>query len=165
MQSIGSHLQSIQQLIIFVESSKPKQKQIIGLKQKKTNKTIPLTSACRSYIVNRCSHTCLAPIFRPTAAFNFSMIQAIWKWRFTPGISNKWLSGPCLTTATWGCRKDLSQRELSFLWKLHCHWLKGMRRQITVVGQGPCYTHCQMAQGKHNCHWIRQVDSTIKSLI
>ena len=46
--------------------------------------------------------------------------------------------GPCLTTATWCCRKNFSQWECSFLWKLRCHWLKGLRqRQIAVVRQRP----------------------------
>ena len=46
--------------------------------------------------------------------------------------------GPCLTTATWCCRKNFSQWERSFLWKLRYHWLKRLRqRQITVVRQGP----------------------------
>ena len=51
----------------------------------------------------------------------------------------------CLTTATWRCRKNFSQWERSFLWKLCCHWLKGWRqRQIAVVRQGP---------GTHRSHW------------
>ena len=47
--------------------------------------------------------------------------------------------GPCLTTATWRCRNNFSQWECSFLWKLHCHWLKGLwQHQVTVVlRQGP----------------------------
>ena len=51
---------------------------------------------------------------------------------------NIFAAGLCLTTATWRCRKNFSQWELSFLWKLRCHWLKGLRqRQIPVVRQGP----------------------------
>ena len=51
---------------------------------------------------------------------------------------NIFAAGLCLTTATWRCRKNFSQWELSFLWKLRCHWLKGLRqRQIAVVRQGP----------------------------
>ena len=47
-------------------------------------------------------------------------------------------AGPCLTTATWRCRKNFSQWECSFLWKLRCHWLEFLRqRQIAVVRQGP----------------------------
>ena len=45
---------------------------------------------------------------------------------------------PCHTTATWRCRKNFSQWERSFLWKLRCHWVKGLRqRQIALVRQGP----------------------------
>ena len=45
--------------------------------------------------------------------------------------------GPCLTTVIWGCHKKFSQWEHSFLWKLCCHWLKGVwQRQITIVRQG-----------------------------
>ena len=47
-------------------------------------------------------------------------------------------TGPCFTTATWRCRKNFSQWERSFRWKLRCHWLKGLRqRQIAVVRQDP----------------------------
>ena len=50
--------------------------------------------------------------------------------------SEKQSPGPCLTTATWRCRKNFSQWEGSFLWKLCCHWLKGLRqRQIAVLRQ------------------------------
>ena len=46
--------------------------------------------------------------------------------------------GPCLTTATWRCRKNFSQWERSFHWKLHCHWLEFLRqRQIALVRQDP----------------------------
>ena len=46
-------------------------------------------------------------------------------------------TGPCLTTATWRCRKNFSQWERSFLWKLRSHWLKGLRqRQIAVARPG-----------------------------
>ena len=49
-----------------------------------------------------------------------------------------WVPGPSLTTATWRCRKNFSQWECSFHWKLCCHWLEFLRqRQIAVVGQGP----------------------------
>ena len=48
--------------------------------------------------------------------------------------------GPCLTTATWRCRKNFSQWERSFHWKLRCHWLEFLRqRQIAVVRQGPAF--------------------------
>ena len=46
--------------------------------------------------------------------------------------------GPCLTTATRRCRKNFSQWERSFHWKLRCHWLEFLRqRQIAAVTQGP----------------------------
>ena len=51
-----------------------------------------------------------------------------------------WCPGPFLTTATWCCHKNFSQWERSFLWKLSCHWLKGLRqRQIAAVRVDPGY--------------------------
>ena len=48
------------------------------------------------------------------------------------------LPGPCLTTATWRCRKNFSQWECSFHWKLRCRWLEFLQqRQIAVIRQGP----------------------------
>ena len=32
-----------------------------------------------------------------------------------------------ITTVTCCCHKNFSQWECSFLWKLHCHWLKDLR--------------------------------------
>ena len=50
----------------------------------------------------------------------------------------RWWPGPCLTTTTWSCHKNFSQWGRSFLWKLSCHWLKGLRQhQVDVVRQGP----------------------------
>ena len=60
-------------------------------------------------------------------------------------------AGPYLTTATWRCRENFSQWERSFLWKLRCHWLKGLRqRKIAVVRQGPEY---QMRMRSSKCCW------------
>ena len=43
-----------------------------------------------------------------------------------------------LSPATWRCRKNFSQWDCSFLWKLRCHWLKFLRRVAkTLVIQGP----------------------------
>ena len=36
--------------------------------------------------------------------------------------------GPCITNVIATCRKNFSQWERSFLWKLRCHWLKFLRR-------------------------------------
>ena len=47
-------------------------------------------------------------------------------------------SGPCITNVIATCRKNFSQWESSFLWKLRCHWLKFLRRVAkTLVIQGP----------------------------
>ena len=35
---------------------------------------------------------------------------------------------PCITNVIATCRKNFSQWERSFLWKLRCHWLKFLRR-------------------------------------
>ena len=46
--------------------------------------------------------------------------------------------GPCITNIIATCRKNFSQWESSFLWKLRCHWLKFLRRVAkTLVIQGP----------------------------
>ena len=61
-----------------------------------------------------------------------------------PPAPSQW-PGPCLTTATWRCRKNFSQWECSFHWKLRYHWLEFLRqRQIAVVRQGP-----EMRKFKH----------------
>ena len=60
--------------------------------------------------------------------------DAIWRRRF----------GLCLTTATWRCRKNFSQWECSFHWKLRWNWLEFLRQhQIAVVRQGPGWTLAQ----------------------
>ena len=47
-------------------------------------------------------------------------------------------AGPCITNVIATCRKNFSQWESSFLWKLRCHWLKFLRRVAkTLVIQGP----------------------------
>ena len=49
-----------------------------------------------------------------------------------------WLAGPCITNVIATCRKNFSQWESSFLWKLRCHWLKFLRRVAkTLVIHGP----------------------------
>ena len=46
------------------------------------------------------------------------------------------IHGPCLTTAIWRCRKNSSQWQRSFQWKLYSHWLKFLRqRHVAVVRQ------------------------------
>ena len=46
--------------------------------------------------------------------------------------------GPCITNVIATCRKNFSQWERSFHWKLRCHWLKYLRRVAkTLVIQGP----------------------------
>ena len=48
------------------------------------------------------------------------------------------MPGPCITNVFATCRKNFSQWESSFLWKLRCHWLKFLRRVAkTLVIQGP----------------------------
>ena len=50
--------------------------------------------------------------------------------------------GPCITNVIATCRKNFSQWESSFLWKLRCHWLKFLRRVAkTLVIQGPGSLH------------------------
>ena len=46
--------------------------------------------------------------------------------------------GPCITNVFATCRKNFSQWESSFLWKLRYHWLKFLRRVAkTLIIQGP----------------------------
>ena len=48
--------------------------------------------------------------------------------------------GPCITNVIATCRKNFSQWERSFLWKLRCHWLKFLRRVAkNVSNTGPCF--------------------------
>ena len=53
------------------------------------------------------------------------------------------IPGPCITNVIATCRKNFSQWERSFLWKLRCHWLIFLRRVAqTLVIQGPgLYTY------------------------
>ena len=75
---------------------------------------------------------------------NWWILIVYWLWRWSNHTTNTWqqgthsVTGPCLTTATWRSRKNFNQWERNFLWKLRCHWVKGLRRrQIAVVRQGP----------------------------
>ena len=53
-------------------------------------------------------------------------------------ISELHTAGPCITNVIATCRKNFSQWESSFIWKLRCHWLKFLRRVAkTLVIQGP----------------------------
>ena len=88
-----------------------------------------------------------------------------------------WLPGdilslePCLTTATWR-RKNFSQCECSFLWKLHRHWLKSLRpRQMAVVRQDPGHQqawywpslkNCQVTQDCH-LYWCLLISGLLKT--
>ena len=54
--------------------------------------------------------------------------------------------GPCITNVIATCRKNFSQWERSFLWKLRCHWLKFLRRVAkTLVIQGPELLSCAVS--------------------
>ena len=43
-------------------------------------------------------------------------------------------AGPCITNVIATCRKNFSQWERSFLWKLRCHWLKFLWRVAVIQG-------------------------------
>ena len=61
----------------------------------------------------------------------------IWLWLLRR-LLNLLSPGPCITNVIATCRKNFSQWESSFLWKLRCHWLKFLRRVAkTLVIQGP----------------------------
>ena len=42
-------------------------------------------------------------------------------------------SGPRITTGSDGAESLLTNGSTAFIWKLCCHWLRGLRHQITVV--------------------------------
>ena len=70
------------------------------------------------------------------------MVAATW--------SAKW-PGPCITNVIATCRKNFSQWERSFLWKLRCHWLKFLRRVAkTLVIQGPVTSHNKTHEHTNN---------------
>ena len=59
-------------------------------------------------------------------------------WRCCVALFDVNKPGPCITNVIATCRKNFSQWESSFLWKLRCHWLKFLRRVAkTLVIQGP----------------------------
>ena len=48
------------------------------------------------------------------------------------------VTGSCLTTAIWRCRKPFSQWQCSFQRKLRSHWVKFLRqRRVAIVKQRP----------------------------
>ena len=73
-----------------------------------------------------------------------------------------------LTNATWRCRKNFSQWERRFNWKLRCHWLEFLRqRQITVVRQGPVTRkmHVSIWWRHHGQHCWRQQSMSPRVII
>ena len=53
------------------------------------------------------------------------------------------IPGPCITNVIATCRKNFSQWESSFLWKLRCHWLKFLRsvaKMLVIQGPVPSWT-------------------------
>ena len=59
------------------------------------------------------------------------------------------VTGPCITNVIATCRKNFSQWESSFLWKLRCHWLKFLRRvakTLVIQGPGPLWCHRSPSQ-------------------
>ena len=82
----------------------------------------------------KCSH---CNSFEEWAPVEFIYGCPIFRW-----VVGTWLHdrGPvaCITNVIATCRKNFSQWESSFLWKLRCHWLKFLRHVAkTLVIQGP----------------------------
>ena len=77
--------------------------------------------------------------------FFFNVMLTIWDSRhedlltsFFTEFQTLGSTGPCITNVIATCRKNFSQWERSFLWKLRCHWLKFLRHVAkTLVIQGP----------------------------
>ena len=67
--------------------------------------------------------------------------------------------GPCLTAATWCYRKNFSQWECSFHWKLHCHWLEFLRQhQIAVVRRAQVWgTSCYHSNYLTHWGWVTHI--------
>ena len=71
-------------------------------------------------------------------------------------INGEESSGPCITNVIATCRKNFSQWESSFLWKLRCHWLKFLRRVAkTLVIRGPGLPRCPLCR----LQWQRRLSS------
>ena len=76
-------------------------------------------------------------VMAPEIADNSADINRLC-WLRTKKITHLAGPGPCITNVIATCRKNFSQWESSFLWKLRCHWLKFLRRVAkTLVIQGP----------------------------
>ena len=75
--------------------------------------------------------------------------------------------GHCITNVIATCRKNFSQWESSFLWKLRYHWLKVLRRVAkTLVIQGPdtlviCGSSCACV----SMHWANSLETFSRYLI
>ena len=73
----------------------------------------------------------VAVVISVSCCSRWSCHNDIVKWKHCPRCS-------CIINVIATCRKNFSQWESSFLWKLRCHWLKFLRRVAkTLVIQGP----------------------------
>ena len=71
--------------------------------------------------------------------FSWHLLHSLTHWG---QLMDTCITGPCITNVIATCRKNFSQWESSFLWKLRCHWLKFLRRVAkTLVIQGPELSH------------------------
>ena len=70
-----------------------------------------------------------------------------------PCLNRRCNTGPCITNVIATCRKNFSQWERSFLWKLRCHWLEFLRRVAkTVSNTGPrCLASSVYKKHKLSC--------------
>ena len=115
-----------------------------------------INTSCE-FIMNDCITTTKQSTTKPCAYFlGYTVSRISWStnhddvvsWKRFPRywFFVKWIRldniykgpGPCITNVIATCRKNFSQWESSFLWKLRCHWLKFLRRVAkTLVIQGP----------------------------
>ena len=73
------------------------------------------------------------------------------KWSNCPCVS----TGSCITAAIWRCRKNFSQSQRSFQWKLRSHWLKFLRqRYVALVKKGPGPVNGLASNNRQAITWI-----------
>ena len=98
-------------------------------------------------VLNVCTmyEKCLQPYMctRPYYKHTHPHCYTTWAYVFYMCMVTIHNTGPCITNVIATCRKNFSQWESSFLWKLRCHWLKFLRRVAkTLVIQGPGMQQC-----------------------
>ena len=128
--------------------------QLFGsLEKRSSHHSDVIISAMASQIIGVwlvCSTVCLSGTdqrkYQSSASLAF--VRAIHRW---PVDFPHRGPGPCITNVIATCRKNFSQWESSFLWKLRYHWLKFLRRVAkTLVIQGPVTPKVWVNSARHS---------------